>query len=171
MENKSFEERAKEARRVFNVHFANSKPKTKFDWAEWLALQTPGWGGFERQVRTSEIKRITAAKDILVELRDDPATSSWLRLELKPKIVDLNRLTMIKPLHGKQHISLYTYKVALIGVCIDIWVQYHDAPPSLSPNDTNKFAVFVADVISLVFGHEFSVRSALEAYKIFKKTD
>ena len=83
MKNKSFDERAKEARRVLDVHFADLKPRSKSDWAEWLAAHTPGWGGLERQVRTSEIKKIKKAKDILEKLIDDPATSPWLRLELK----------------------------------------------------------------------------------------
>ena len=105
------------------------------------------------------------------KLIDDPTTSPWLRLELKHKIADLKQLTKIKPLHGKQNTSLHTYKVSLVGVCRDIWINYHDAPPSLSHHDTNRFAVFVADVISLVFGHDFSVRSALEAYVISENTD
>ena len=171
MKNKFFDERAKEARRVLEVHFADLKPRIKFDWAEWLALHTPGWGGLERQVRTSEIKKIKKAKDILEKLIGVPTTSPWLRLELKTKIADLKHLTMIKPLHGKQNTSLHTYKVSLIGVCRDIWINYHNAPPSLSHNDTNKFTVFVADVISFVFGHEFSARSAMEAYVISENTD
>ena len=56
--NKSFEERAREARRVLGVHFADLKPRSQSDWAEWLAVQTPGWGGLERQARTDEIKKI-----------------------------------------------------------------------------------------------------------------
>ena len=111
MKKKSFDERAKEARRVLEVHFADLKPRIKFDWAEWLALHTPGWGGLERQVRTSEIKKIKKAKDILEKLIGDPTTSPWLTLELKTKIADLKHLTMIKPLHGKQNTSLHTYKV------------------------------------------------------------
>ena len=171
MKNKSFKKRAEEAHLVLDVHFADLKPTIKFDWDEWLAAHTPGWGGLERQMRAYEIKKIKKAKDILEKLIDDPATSHWLRLELKPKIADLKHLTMIKPLHGKQNTSLHTYKVSLIGVCRDIWINYHDAPPSLSHNDTNKFTVFVADVISFVFGHDFSARSAMEAYVISENTD
>lgn len=169
--NKSFEERAKEARRVLDVHFADLKPRSQSDWAEWLATQTPGWGGLERQVRTDEIKKIKKAEGILEKLIDDPTTSPWIRLELKSAIAELKRLTKIKPLHGMQNTSLHTYKVSLIRVCRDIWINYHDAPPSLSHDDTNKFAVFVADVISFVFGHKFSVRSAIEAYVISENTD
>ena len=171
MKNKSFDQRAKEARRVLDVHFADLKPTSKSVWAEVLAAHTPGWGGLERQVRTSEINKIKKAKDILEKLIGVLTTSPWLRLELKTKIADLKHLTMIKPLHGKQNTSLHTYKVSLIGVCRDIWINYHNAPPSLSHNDTNKFTVFVADVISFVFGHEFSARSAMEAYVISENTD
>lgn len=171
MKNKSFDERAKEARRILDVHFADLKPRSEFDWAEWLALNTAGWGGLEKQVLPSEIKKIKKAEGILEKLIDDPTTSPWLRLELKPTIADLKQLTMIKPLHGKQNTTLHTYKVSLIGVCRDIWINYRDAPPSLSHNDTNKFAVFVADVIYFVFGYEFFARSAIEAYKISENTD
>lgn len=171
MINKSSEERAKEARRILDVHFADLNPRIKFDWAEWLAQHTPGWGALERQARTNEIKKIKKAEVILEKLIDDPTTSPWLRLELKPKIADLRQLTKIKPLHGKQNTSLHTYKVSLIRVCRDIWINYHDTPPSLSHHDTNKFAVFVADVICFVFGHKFSVRSAIEAYVISENTD
>ena len=169
--NKSFEERAREARRVLDVHFADLKPRSQSDWAEWLAVHTPGWGGLERQARTDEIKKIKKAEVILENLIDNPTTSPWLRLEIKPIIADLKQLTEIKPLHGRQNTSSHTYKVSLVGACMDIWINYHDAPPSLSHHDTNKFAVFVADVISLVFGHDFSVRSALEAYVISENTD
>ena len=165
MINKSFEERAREARRVLDVHFADLKPRSQSDWAEWLAVHTPGWGGLERQARTDEIKKIKKAEVILENLIDDPTTSPWLRLEIKLIIADLKQLTKIKPLYGKQNTSLHTHKVSLVGVCRDIWINYHDAP-SLSHHDTNRFAVFVADVISLVFGHDFSVRNALEAYVI-----
>ena len=163
--NKSFEQRAREARRVLDVHFADLKPRSQSDWAEWLAVHTPGWGGLERQARTDEIKKIKKAEVILENLIDDPTTSPWLRLEIKLIIADLKQLTKIKPLYGKQNTSLHTHKVSLVGVCRDIWINYHDAP-SLSHHDTNRFAVFVADVISLVFGHDFSVRNALEAYVI-----
>ena len=165
MINKSFEQRAREARRVLDVHFADLKPRSQSDWAEWLAVHTPGWGGLERQARTDEIKKIKKAEVILENLIDDPTTSPWLRLEIKLIIADLKQLTKIKPLYGKQNTSLHTHKVSLVGVCRDIWINYHDAP-SLSHHDTNRFAVFVADVISLVFGHDFSVRNALEAYVI-----
>ena len=169
--NKSFEERARDARRVLDVHFADLKPRSQSDWAEWLAVHTPGWCGLERQARTDEIKKIKKAEVILENLIDDPTTSPWLRLEIKPIIADLKQLTEIKPLHGKQNTSLHTYKVSLVGACMDIWINYHDVPPSLSHHDTNKFAVFVADVISLVFGHDFSVWSTLEAYVISENTD
>lgn len=171
MKNNSFDERAEHARRIFRVHFAGLNARSKLDWAKWLALHTPSWGGLEKQIRAGQIKKIKKAEGILEKLVDDPATSPWLRLELKPRIADLKQLTMIKPLHGKQNTSLHTYKISLIGVCRDIWIVYHGAPPSLSHNDTNKFTVFVTDVISLVFGHHFTARSALEAYEISENTD
>ena len=172
MKNKSFEERAKEARKIIKLRFAGSKSLTNDnDWAELIALHTVGWGGLERQINASQIKKVKRATNILEKLIDETDTSPWLRTELKLRVADLNQISKTPKLHGKQNTSLHTYKVSLVRLCRNIWISYYAAEPSLSHHDTNKFAVFVADVIFLVFGHDFSVRSALEAYVISENTD
>lgn len=171
MQNKPFDKRAKEARRVLKIHFAGLTSQTKnADWADILALHTTGWGGLVEQITYEQKIKLTKSIDVLQKLSADKETSAWLRLELKPTIAKLEEMAAIKPLHGMQNTSLHAYKSSLVSLCREIWKSYHGRfPPLTYRGDAHLFTKFLTDVIYEVLEYEFSPRTAIEAYEKFEK--
>ena len=106
MKNKSFEERAKEARKIIKLRFAGSKSLTNDnDWAELIALHTVGWGGLERQINASQIKKVKRATNILEKLIDS--------IEHESQEVDSYRTVALDIFHEifQRDVSIkYTYE-------------------------------------------------------------
>lgn len=165
-------QRAQLAKRYINQYFKGHTSLTsEEDWADLLALWIKNMGQLEPQLKYVEQKELNNIIAMLDRRKNNKETSSWLRIELKPIIKELEKLAKIKPLHGTQNTSDFTYKVSLIELCREIWASYTGREPPLSfRGDTHRFSKFMTDIIYEVLGEDFTARSAIEAYQKSKNT-
>lgn len=159
--------RTKIARKILIKNFEIKSTTTSDEyWAEVLAAHTLGWGSLTEQINHSQKRVIARAAKDLKALTVSDGASHWLKSELQPIIHILQQLGEMRPLHGKQNTSLFTYKVSLIQLCRDIWTRYkNEAPPISYRNEAHGFTIFVSDVIYQIFEYDFTARSAIEAYE------
>ena len=160
------------AKSIIKQHF-NVRTLSENDrgWAELVANWVKAWGHFEPQLKYAEKKELN---NIIVQLerrKNNKETSSWLRIELKRILEELEKLSKIKPLHGAQNTSNFTYKVSLVEFCREIWTSYTGKEPPLSfRGEAHRFSKFMTDIIYEVLGEDFTARSAIEAYQKSKNT-
>ena len=169
---KDSDRRFASAKSIIKKHFeVETLSENDNGWAELLANWVKAWGQFEPQLKYAEQKEL---KNIIAQLdrrKTNKETSSWLRIELKPIIKELEKLAKIKPLHGTQNTSDFTYKVSLVELCREIWASYTGKEPPLSfRGDTHRFSKFMTDILYEVLGEDFTARSAIEAYQKSKNT-
>ena len=162
-----FDHRRKEAQKVLLAHFPKASEKSVEDWSFLLASKLSTWGEIVPTVTYNQKDKLVSIIKDLDRLSSD--APYWLKKELHAAQKILNAALTAHRLHGLQNKNEMAAKVQLVNMCRQIWYGQHEKePPITFQKITHPFSKFVGDVIDDVFLKDWSIQSAIEAYKNYK---
>lgn len=159
--------RRKKAQDVLLAHFPNANEQSVEVWSFLLASKLSTWGEIVPTVTYVQKDRLDSIiKDLDILSSDAPY---WLKIELSAARKILDATSIAHRLHGLQNTNEMAAKVQLVNMCRQIWYgQHKEMPPITFQQITHPFSKFVGDVIDDVFLKDWSIQSAIEAYKNHK---
>jgi hypothetical protein len=162
-----FDHRRKEAQKVLLAHFPKASEQAIDDWSLLLASKLSTWGEIVPTVTYNQKDKLVSIIKDLDRLSSD--APYWLKKELRAAQKILNAALTAHRLHGLQNKNEMAAKVQLVNMCRQIWYGQHEKePPITFQKITHPFSKFVGDVIDDVFLKDWSIQSAIEAYKNYK---
>ena len=162
-----FDHRRKEAQKVLLAHFPKASGKSIEDWSFLLASKLSTWGEIVPTVTYNQKDKLVSIIKDLDRLSFD--APYWLKKELRAAQKILNAALTAHRLHGLQNKNEMAAKVQLVNMCRQIWYEQNEKePPITFQQITHPFSKFVGDVIDDVFLKDWSIQSAIEAYKNYK---
>jgi hypothetical protein len=163
----AFDLRRKEAQKVLLAHFPNMSEKSVEDWSFLLASKLSIWGEIVPTVTYDQKGKLVSIINDLARLSSE--APYWLKKELSAAQKILDAASTAHRLHGRQNKNEMAAKVQLVNMCRQIWYgQHKKEPPITFQKITHPFSKFVGDVIDDVFLKDWSIQSAIEAYKNHK---
>jgi hypothetical protein len=163
----AFDDRREVAKQVLLAHFPSMKKRTVEDNAFLLASGIAIWGEVVPTVTHAQRAKLNRIIKDIGSLQS--GAPFWLKKELNAAGKILDAASTAHILHGRQHTNQMAAKVALVNTCRQIWFgQHKEEPPITFQQESHRFSMFVADVISDLFLEDWSPQSAIEAYKNYK---
>jgi len=152
---------------IFDRYFQGCHFKLdKMDLALIIATHGSAMGQMEPVINPKQKTKISVIIRHMRELANNDQIFSLLNSKLEKAILELTPFLDFAELHGRQNTSNYREKIVLVSACHSVWKNYkkRNAPQTFQ-GYTHDFSKFVGDVIDEVFGYDFDVRQAIDAYQ------